>query len=60
VFFREQTPEALREALVKLHDLKLNPHTIRAHAEQFDRKIFKENYRRYVERKVALLRSSNS
>ena len=60
VFFREQTPEALREALVKLHDLKLNPHTIRAHAEQFDRKIFKENYRRHVERKVALLRSSNS
>lgn len=60
VFFREQRPEALREALVKLHDLKLNPHTIRAHAEQFDRKIFKENYRRYVERKVALLRSSNS
>jgi glycosyltransferase involved in cell wall biosynthesis len=60
VFFREQTPEALREALVKLHDLKLNPHTIRAHAEQFDRKIFKENYRRYVERKVASVRPGNS
>jgi glycosyltransferase involved in cell wall biosynthesis len=60
VFFREQTPEALKEALVKLGSLKLNPHTIRARAEQFDRKIFKENYRRYVERRVAPVRSSNS
>ena len=60
VFFREQTPEALREALVKLRGLKLNPRTIRAHAEQFDRKIFKENYSRYVERKLASVRPGNS
>jgi len=60
VFFREQTPEALREALVKLRGLKLNPHIIRAHAEQFDRKIFKENYRRYVERKLAPAWSGSS
>jgi glycosyltransferase involved in cell wall biosynthesis len=60
VFFREQTPEALREALVKLRGLKFNPHTIRAHAEQFDRKIFREKYRLYVERTVAPMRSNNS
>lgn len=60
VFFREQTPEALREALVRLRGLKLNPQTIRAHAGQFDRKMFKENYRLYVERRVASMRSSDT
>lgn len=49
VFFQHQTPEALIDALTRLRHLKLDPHAIRAHAERFDRAIFKENYRRYVE-----------
>ncbi len=55
VFFYEQTPEALKAAIRKLDNLKLNPGNIRAHAEKFDRKKFKETYRQYVEQKVASL-----
>ena len=52
VFFYEQTPEALKDAIGKLNTLKLDPFSIRAHAEQFDRVKFKETYRQYVEQKV--------
>ena len=52
VFFYKQTPDALKEAIGKLDDMKLDPQTIRAHAERFDRRTFKENYRQYVEQKV--------
>ena len=49
VFFQDQTPEALREALVRLRRTEFDPYAIRAHAERFDRNIFKETYRKYVE-----------
>ncbi|MCX6134669.1 MAG: glycosyltransferase [Ignavibacteriales bacterium] len=55
VFFHEQTPAALEEALVKLRTRTIDPAEIRRHAEQFNRSIFKENYRRYVEQKVIAL-----
>jgi glycosyltransferase involved in cell wall biosynthesis len=55
VFFYEQTPEALKEAIGKLGKMNLDPHNIRAHARRFDRNIFKESYRRYVEQKVTSL-----
>jgi glycosyltransferase involved in cell wall biosynthesis len=58
VFFREQTPDALLEALMKFRTLKFDPLTIRVHAERFDRRTFKENLKRYVEEKVAS-RNSN-
>jgi glycosyltransferase involved in cell wall biosynthesis len=53
VFFREQTPDALAEALRKLRTLRFDPAAIRAHAERFDRRTFKETLRQYVEQKVA-------
>jgi glycosyltransferase involved in cell wall biosynthesis len=55
VFFYEQTPEAMKEAIVKLGNMKLDPRSIRAHAERFDRNTFKESYHRYVEQKVTSL-----
>lgn len=55
VFFYNPTPEALKEAIGKLGNLKLNPHIIRAHAERFDRKTFMESYSQYVKQKVTSL-----
>ncbi len=52
VFFYEQTPEALKQAIGKLRSRTLIPRNIRAHAERFDRTTFKESYRLYVEQKV--------
>lgn len=52
VFFDEQTPESLATALARLRRLELDPQSIRQHAEQFDRSIFKERYRRYVDEQV--------
>jgi glycosyltransferase involved in cell wall biosynthesis len=52
VFFQEQTTIALADALARLKHMELNPHTIRARAEQFDRGIFKERYRTFVEETV--------
>jgi glycosyltransferase involved in cell wall biosynthesis len=52
VFFYRQSPEALKEAIDKLGTLNLDPYTIRAHAERFDRRTFKESYRLYVEKMV--------
>jgi glycosyltransferase involved in cell wall biosynthesis len=57
VFFYDQTPDAMKEAMRKLGAMKLNPRHIRAHAERFDRKIFKETYRKYVEQKTISLRA---
>ncbi len=52
VFFYEQTPEALKEAVLKLRTIKFDPRSIRKHAERFDRKIFKEEYKNYIEQKL--------
>lgn len=53
VFFHEQTPIALWEALLRLRTMNINPDAIRAHAEKFDRRLFKEKFRKYVEAKVS-------
>jgi glycosyltransferase involved in cell wall biosynthesis len=54
VFFDEQTPESLAEALRKLRRLPFDPKSIRAHAEQFDRSVFKRKLARYVDEKLLL------
>ena len=53
VFFYEQTPAALEAALVTLRSRSMNPAGIRNHAQEFDRKIFSEKFRRHVERTVS-------
>lgn len=48
IFFDQQTPEALIEALEKLGDRRFNPATIRANAERFDVSHFVGNLTRTV------------
>ena len=58
VFFYEQTPDALTEALQKLHALRFDPGSIRAHAERFDRSAFKRKLALYIQEKLLLRRRS--
>src|SRR5690606_30829503 len=54
VFFQEQTPDALRNALEVFEGLKFNPAFIRAHAESFDERNFIDRIRRFVIEKYNL------
>ena len=48
VFFHEQTPRALAEAMAAARRIKFDPATIRANAERFDRKIFNAHFSAFV------------
>ena len=54
VFFREQSVQALIDAMAKFRSSKFDPPAIRAHAERFARPHFKKRIRLYVEEKLAL------
>lgn len=41
VFFREQTPDALADALQRVRRLQIDPSALHRHAESFDRSVFK-------------------
>jgi glycosyltransferase involved in cell wall biosynthesis len=51
VFFTKQTAESLMEAVrfFEHHKNLFDPQLIRKHAESFDRLIFKEKFKRYIE-----------
>jgi glycosyltransferase involved in cell wall biosynthesis len=49
VFFREQTPEALAEAVTRFETLTFDPASISAHARGFDRSLFLDRMRRAIE-----------
>jgi len=49
IFFREQTPEALAEAVERFEKLSFDSSKIRAHAEGFGAEAFEKAIRRYVE-----------
>jgi len=51
VFFDEQTPEAIINAIKSFDHKRFNPNKIREHAMKFDTKIFKEKIKKYVEEK---------
>ena len=55
LFFYEQTPESLAQAVKKFEDVKgsFNCRVIRKNAESFDRAIFKDNIRNYIEQKYS-------
>jgi len=53
LFFREQSVQALKDAITKFSTSKFDPLTIRTHAERFARPQFKERMRLYVEEKLA-------
>ncbi|MBM4168713.1 MAG: glycosyltransferase family 4 protein [Ignavibacteria bacterium] len=52
VFFDEQSPASLTEALHRLREMRFDPAEIRKHAKRFDRTIFKERIRKFVEEKL--------
>lgn len=49
VFFRQQTPESLMDAVKRLDGIQFSPEWIREHTLSFDRSVFKEAIREYVE-----------
>ncbi len=51
VFFEEQTPEALCEAMSQVSRISLDQDVIRRHALQFDRKVFSRKMTSFVEEK---------
>ena len=52
LFFREQTAESLAQAVVRFEDVQgqFNEQAIRKNAESFDRAIFKDKIRKYIEK----------
>ncbi len=55
IFFYEQTPESLALAVLHFEDIKdsFNKQEIRKNAESFDRAIFKDKIRNYIEQKYS-------
>ncbi len=52
LFFQEQSPDSLIDALRRMKEMEFNPSAIRRHAEKFDRKSFKERIREYTADKM--------
>lgn len=50
-FFKEQTVSSIKQAVVAFDSGKYDPEKIRSHAMQYDKKIFKEKIKDYVEEK---------
>lgn len=53
VFFDEQTPESLAEALRTFDDARFDPQVIRHHAEQFDTSVFLRRISHFVYTRLA-------
>ena len=53
IFFREQTPEQLIEAVRAFREVRFDPGYIRTHALQFDGAVFKSRMRDIVERQLS-------
>lgn len=52
-FFGQQSAESLKKALKDFDPSKFDPHAIREHAQKFDKKIFQEKIRRFVEERYS-------
>jgi glycosyltransferase involved in cell wall biosynthesis len=52
LFFEEQTPESLAEAVGRFHADDFDPARIRAHAERFDASVFKSRLQALVKEQV--------
>jgi glycosyltransferase involved in cell wall biosynthesis len=50
IFFDEQTPEAIIEAIDRFDSKKFDSHKIREHALKFDTEVFKKNIKEYIEK----------
>ena len=51
LFFKEQTKESLKDAILKFNDMIWSKEEIRKHALTFDEEIFKEKIKNYIEQK---------
>jgi glycosyltransferase involved in cell wall biosynthesis len=52
VFFREQKPESLADAVLRFDDTAFDPATIRTHAGRFDVRVFKAHLRAFIEKEL--------
>ena len=52
VFFEKQTPESLNETIERFETMNWDTKTIRKHAENFDKEIFKEKIEACIEEKL--------
>jgi len=52
IFFYPQTKEALMDAVRRFESTRFDPEHIRANTIRFDRKIFKEKIKEFIERKL--------
>ncbi len=60
IFFEEQTPEAIMDAVSGFNDATFDPDRIRERAVPFDKEVFKRRIREYVEAALAEKRKSNN
>lgn len=56
IYFDEQTPKALIEALKKFNPNDFNPQSIRKKALPFDKEIFKNKIKQYVENSLSIFK----
>lgn len=54
VFFKEQTVESLKEAILKFEGMTFNKQEIREHAMNFDESVFQEKIKTFIEEKMKL------
>jgi len=59
VFFDEQTPEAIIQAVKKFDGMKFDAKYIRSKVEKFDREIFKEKMKGFIESALAEYKNNN-
>lgn len=52
IFFEKQSVDSLNTAIEKFETMEFDPQMIRKHAEQFDKKIFRENLYYFIENKL--------
>ena len=52
LFFKEQSKDSLKDAILRFNDMSWNKQEIREHALTFDEDIFKEKIRKYVDEKI--------
>ena len=52
VFFDEQTPRSLINAIKKLESMKISPNDCKQQAKRFDNSVFKRKFKSFVERAI--------
>jgi hypothetical protein len=58
ILFEDQTAEGLIEAVRRLERIDFDPAKIREHARRFDKEIFKQSIRAYIDEKYGLFQKT--